>query len=159
MFTVGQRLRLERVRGGMSQIELARRTGIAQANLSNIENGKQDITVATLLQICLALGIKPSSVLDPAANRPANPRFSRARLEKIAAAVVGARVPSSKEDQGIVGLLRKNMLAGRGRRLSAKEATLCWADLRQQLTDEEIRTLLQRVEDALQRKTNEKRHR
>jgi len=151
VLTVGARLHLERIRRGVSQTELARKTGIAQANLSNIENGKQDITVSTLLQICLALDIKPSSVFEtPVANRT-NPRFTRTRLGKIAASVVGARLPASKEDREIVLLLRKSMLPSHSRRISSKEATLRWAELRERLTDEEIETLRQRVEDALQR--------
>lgn len=157
MLTVGPRLYLERIRRGVSQTELARRTGIAQANLSNIENGKQDITVSTLLQICLALGVKPSTALDTAVRDQANPRFTRARLEKIAASVVGNLRPSSKEDREIVHLLRQTMLPGRSRRISAKDAAIHWADLRQRLADKEIETLRQRVEDALQRNTNEKK--
>lgn len=158
MLTVGQRLYLERIRRGVSQTELSRRTGIAQANLSNIENGKQDITVSTLLQICLALGVKPSSVLDTTIRSQSNSRFTRARLEKIAASVVGNLRPSSKEDRQIVHLLRKNMLPGRSRRISSKEAAIHWANLRKRLTDEEIEALRQRVEDALQRNTNAKKH-
>jgi transcriptional regulator with XRE-family HTH domain len=151
MLTVGSRLQLERFRRGISQTELARRSGIAQANLSHIENGKQDITVSTLLQICLALDVKPSSVFEnPVANRK-SPRFTGLRLEKIAAAVVGPRLPKSKNDREIVLLLRKSMLPGRRPRISSKEAILRWAELRQQLTTEEIETLRQRVEDALQR--------
>ncbi len=155
MFTVGQRLHLERVRRNVSQTELSRKCGIAQANLSNIENGKQDIMVSTFLQICLALDLQPSSVLDAPVKRPVNPRFSRARLENIAAAVVGSREPASKEDRDIVRLLRQTMRPGGGRR-SSKQARLCWADLRRQLTDGEIDTLRQRIDDALQRKPNAK---
>jgi transcriptional regulator with XRE-family HTH domain len=159
MLTVGPRLQLERIRKKISQTELARRTGIAQANLSNIENGKQDITVSTFLQICLALDIKPASVFDtPAGDRQKNPRFTRARLENIAASVVGNRPASSKDDEEIVLLLRQNILPMHGRKTSAKRAAVHWADLRQRLTAEEIATLRQRVEDAFQRRTNEKKH-
>ena len=157
MLTIGQRLYLERIRRRVSQTELSRRTGIAQPNLSNIEKGKQDITVSTLLQICLALDVQPSSVLD-ATFRSRPKRFTRARLENIAASVVGNLRPSSKEDREIVHLLRKNIVLGRSRRISSKEAHIHWANLRQRLTDEEIETLRQRVEDALQRNANEKKH-
>ena len=158
MVTVGQKLHLERIRRGVSQTELSRRTGIAQANLSNIEKGKQDITVSTLLQICLALGVKPSSVLDTTVRSRPSARFTRARLEKIAASVVGNLRPSSKEDREIVHLLRKNMVLARSRRISSRDANIHWANLRQRLTDEEIEALRQRVEDALQRNTSAKKH-
>jgi transcriptional regulator with XRE-family HTH domain len=157
MLTVGGNLYLERIRKGISQAELSRRTGIAQANLSNIENGKKDITVLTLLQICAALAVKPSSVLDAAMASPPRPRLSRTRLERISASVVGNLRPPSKEDREIVRLLRKNMGLGRTRRISSKEANLHWADLRRRLTNEEIESLRQRVEDALQRSKNAKK--
>lgn len=157
MLTVGQKLYLERIRRGVSQTELSLRTGIAQGNLSNIENGKQDITVSTLLQICMALGIKASNVLDtPVAGRP-KARFSRARLERIAAAVVGPPLPSSKQDREIVRLFR-NLVVGHNRKIPSRETTLHWSNLRQQLTDEEIEALRQRVEDALQRNPDAKKH-
>jgi len=159
MLTVGQKLYLERIRRAVSQTELSRRTGIAQANLSNIENGKQDITVSTLLQICLALGVQPSTLLNTAGRSRAKLRLTRARLEQIAASVVGNLLPSSKEDREIVHLLRKNMRLGRSRRISSKDANIHWANLRQRLTDEEIQTPRQRIEDALQRNTNAKNRR
>jgi len=159
VLAIGSKLYLERIRRGVTQAELARRTGIAQANLSNIEKGKQDILVSTLLQICLALDVQPSSVLDTSVNRPAHSRLSRTRLEKIAASVVGASLPSGEEDRKIVDLLRKTMWRSAGRRTSSKAAAIHWADLRQQLTNEEIATLRQRVEDAFQRKPHAKKHR
>lgn len=159
MLTVGPRLHLERIRRGVSQTDLSRRTGIAQANLSNIEKGKRDITVSTLLQICLALGIQPSTVLDTAVGNRPKARFTRARLEKIAASVVGNLRPAAKEDREIVRLLRKNMGLGRNPRISAKEANLSWADLRQRLADGEIEALRNRVQDALQRSSNAKKPR
>lgn len=158
MISVGQKLYLERIRRGVSQTELSRRTGLAQPNLSNIEKGKQDITVSTLLQICLALGVQPSSVLDTTVRSRPKARFTRDRLEKIAASVVGNLRPSSKEDREIVRLLRKNMVLDRSRRTSSKDANIHWADLRQRLTDEEIEALRQRVEDTLQRNKNAKKH-
>jgi len=160
MLTVGSRLYLERIRRGLTQAELARRTGIAQANLSNIEKGKQDILVSTLLQICLALDLQPSNVLDGRpVGSPGRAPFSRGRLEKIAAAVAGGSLPSDHEDREIVRLLRNTILAGAERRTSAKKAAIHWADLRQRLTNEEIDTLRQRVADALQRNAGAKKHR
>jgi transcriptional regulator with XRE-family HTH domain len=159
MLTVGPRLYLERLRRGMTQTELARRTGIAQGNLSNIEKGKQDILVSTFLQICLAIDVQPSSVLDAAVNRQLNTKFSRTRMEKIAASVVGDSLPSGERDREIVRLLRGTMLPSNGRRTSSKAATLYWADLRQRLTNEEITALRQRVDDALYRKRHAKKHR
>jgi transcriptional regulator with XRE-family HTH domain len=159
MLTVGPRLYLERLRRGITQTELARRAGIAQANLSNIEKGKQDILVSTFMQICLALDVQPSGLLDAAVSRRVNAKLSRTRMEKIAASVVGDSPPSGEEDREIVRLLRETLLPSGGRRTSSKAATLHWADLRQRLTNEEIAALRQRVDDARQRKPHAKEHR
>jgi transcriptional regulator with XRE-family HTH domain len=146
------------MRKGMSQAELSRRTGIAQSNLSNIERGKRDITVSTLLQICLALGVKPSGVLDAAIQSRPPGRLGRKRMEEIAAVVVGGGRSPAK-DREIVRLLRKNMILDRNPKTPSKEADLHWADLRWRLTGEEIEALRQRVEDALQRRAHAQKHR
>jgi transcriptional regulator with XRE-family HTH domain len=155
MLTFGSRVRLERIRKGMSQAELARKTGIAQANISKIESGKQDFLVSTLLQICAALDIRPSLLFDTTA--PSAQRFSRPHLERIAAAVLddGARVAA--EDRKIASLLRQVILPAA--RISKQRTVLAWADLRRLLTDEAIEVLRERVEDALQREAHaKKRH-
>jgi transcriptional regulator with XRE-family HTH domain len=155
MLTIGGRIRLERVRQDVSQSELARRSGIAQANLSKIESGKQDILVSTLLQICAALGVRPAQLFD--SSPPAEQHFSRARLEDIASAVLADDARVSDEDQEIVALLRQAVLPDA--RISAKRTVLAWADLRRLLTAEAIEILRERIEDARQRKSDaKKRH-
>jgi transcriptional regulator with XRE-family HTH domain len=155
VLTIGSRLKLERVRKSVSQAELARRTGIAQANISKIECGKQDLLVSTLLQICSALATPPSRVFEAAPAR--TNRFSRKRLEALAAAIAGGDLPRSKDDREIVLLLRQTIIPQR-RRASAKRAALHWAHLRRRLTEAEIETLRQRVEDALQRSSHAKKY-
>lgn len=155
MLTIGSQIRLERIRKGVSQSELARRTGIAQENISKIESGRQDILVSTLLQICAALGIRPALLFDSTA--PPEQHFSRARLERIAAAVLGNAVRVSDKDKEIVALLRQAILPDA--RISARRTVLAWADLRRLLTGETIDNLRQRVQDALQREAHaKKRH-
>ena len=153
MLTIGPRIRLERVRQGVSQSELARRSGIAQANISKIESGKQDILVSTLLQICAALGVRPALLFD--SSPPPAQHFSRAWLEDIAAAVLADDVRVSREDRGIVALLRQAVLPGA--RTSVKQTVLAWADLRRLLAAEAIEILRERVEDARQRKSDAKK--
>ena len=46
----------------MTQMELVQKTGIPQPNVSNIERGKQDLTVSTLLKICSALEAHPGDL-------------------------------------------------------------------------------------------------
>ena len=156
MLTIGSRIRVERIRKGVSQAELARRTGIAQANISKIESGKQDILVSTLLQLCAALGVRPALLFEPS-EPPTTQAFSRARLERFAAAVVNDAAPVSGQDQEIVALLRQVILPNA--RISPNLTALAWADLRRRLPGEVIETLRQRVEDARQRNLHaKKRH-
>jgi transcriptional regulator with XRE-family HTH domain len=152
MLTIGPRIRLERVRKGISQSELAHRTGIAQANISNIESGKQDILVSTLLQICAALDVRPALLFD--SSSPPERHFSRARVERIAAAVLGDTRVSAR-DQEIVALLRQAILPDA--RISAQRTALAWTDLRRLLPADAIEILRQRVEDALQRNRDAKK--
>lgn len=71
---IGERIREERQRRGMTLAALSRKSGIAQANLSLIENGKTDPRWSTVQRILGALDIDSfaflawdavSSGLDP----------------------------------------------------------------------------------------------
>lgn len=50
---------------GMSQNELARRTGIAQANISNMEKGHQQIGRDRAIILAKALNVHPAVILFP----------------------------------------------------------------------------------------------
>ena len=64
-----QRLRDERQRKGLSQVELAQRLGVPQSQINRIENGGSDIRLSTLLEMAHALGFEP--VLIPKTLLPA----------------------------------------------------------------------------------------
>jgi transcriptional regulator with XRE-family HTH domain len=49
-------LRKFRVEAGLSQRELAKETGIAQAHVSDIENAKQNIGLDTMVKLAQRLG-------------------------------------------------------------------------------------------------------
>lgn len=55
--TLGNRIRRWRLRGQMSQAELAEATGVTQATLSHYETGKRDVTVSTLVRIAEELEV------------------------------------------------------------------------------------------------------
>jgi UDP-N-acetylglucosamine 1-carboxyvinyltransferase len=52
---IGALIRDARILRDLSHAELSRITGMDPSNLSNIENGKQNITIETLVKICTAL--------------------------------------------------------------------------------------------------------
>ena len=76
-----------RSRKGWTQAELAARAGIAQANLSNIEKGKRDLTVSMLVRLAAALEIRPAQLIEE--KIPAQTfRLTRRQIETLAKAVV-----------------------------------------------------------------------
>ncbi|MEJ5913966.1 XRE family transcriptional regulator [Pseudokineococcus sp. 1T1Z-3] len=71
---VGTRLRQLRARGGLSLSELARRSGVGKATLSELEAGRRNPTLETLFALTTALGEPLSAALPPAApQRPPAP--------------------------------------------------------------------------------------
>ena len=61
---IGLRIREWRLKREMSQAEVARHAGITQASLSNYENGKRDLPLATLLGVTSALNVSLGDLLD-----------------------------------------------------------------------------------------------
>jgi transcriptional regulator with XRE-family HTH domain len=60
---VGRRIRLARQAAACTQDDLARRVGLTRASISNIESGRQQIQVHTLVGIAQALSMRPESLL------------------------------------------------------------------------------------------------
>ncbi len=132
----------------MSQAELAQRAGLAQANLSNIEKGKRDFTVSTLLRIASALGIKPALLIEETGQKGL--RLTREKIEKLAEVILNAEVKAPSELKDLAELFRQ-ILPGTNARLSMKKINLAWVKLRERLTSSEIKGILDRVQDAQQR--------
>ncbi len=55
---IGNRIKALRVGIGMKQSELAKKIGMSQTNLSNVESGRTAVTVQVLLKIHDVLGCK-----------------------------------------------------------------------------------------------------
>ena len=62
---VGGNLRRIRENKGMTQEELAERSGFSQHYISTLENGKRNPTVVTLYELSSALGVSHSELLKP----------------------------------------------------------------------------------------------
>ena len=61
MFGAGlKRLRLER---GLTQVQLAEQSGIAQGHYSQLETGNWEPRLATILALARALGVQPGELL------------------------------------------------------------------------------------------------
>ena len=55
---IGTEIRVNRLRLGMSQKELAISSGIRQPDISKIEEGKKNITLETLIKLCRIVGLR-----------------------------------------------------------------------------------------------------
>jgi transcriptional regulator with XRE-family HTH domain len=69
VFDIVGRLRRERERQNLSQVELGQRLGVPQSQITRIERGASDIRLSTLLEVAHALGLEP--VLIPQSLLPA----------------------------------------------------------------------------------------
>lgn len=65
---VGENVRRARAAAGLSQEELAERSGFSQQYLSGLERGKRNPTIVTLYEIAKALGVSHVSLVDTGAN-------------------------------------------------------------------------------------------
>lgn len=65
---VAAELRAERARKGITLGQLVEETGIAQSTVQRYLNGKRDIPVPALMDLCRALGVSAGSIFDAAQN-------------------------------------------------------------------------------------------
>ena len=66
---IGDRIRTARLRRGLLALELAQKVGISAPHLSNLENGRVEARVATLLGLAAAIGCPLAELLPTAATR------------------------------------------------------------------------------------------
>lgn len=65
---VGTNVRRNRIRLGLTQDELAKRTRVfSRTSIANIEAGRQKMTILTLVAVAAALGVEPGDILKPLA--------------------------------------------------------------------------------------------
>ncbi len=133
----------------MTQMELVRKTGIPQPNVSNIERGKQDLTVSTLLKICSALEAHPSELFPHEAKllRERKTLFSRSFVERIARAVVHGKDGLSPRWRRIARWVREVLPQSVKTRPKQKNLHQAWMALKRELSGEEIKILFERIED------------
>lgn len=78
---LGKRLRIAREKAGMTQVELARKIRMSRTSVSNIEAGRQGISVAALYAIAAAIGVEPSEVMPPLSRHRASGAISASALD------------------------------------------------------------------------------
>lgn len=61
---LGEKVRTERVRAGLTQEQLAEKANLARNYVGNIERAEYKVTVETLAQIAKALGVRVRDLVD-----------------------------------------------------------------------------------------------
>ncbi len=73
MSLVAKRLKEERRKAGLTQLELSMRAGVSQNMIAYIERGDRNPALRTVMKICNALDIRLSDLLEDI-ERPRDPR-------------------------------------------------------------------------------------
>ena len=61
---LGKRVKLQRVMAGITQEELAEKTGVSCSFIGHIERGEKKASVETLVSLCNAMRITPTVLLQ-----------------------------------------------------------------------------------------------
>lgn len=92
MTDLGDRVRAAREQAGLTQVELARRSGVSRHTVVNVESGAAEGTsVGTVVRILGALGLEPALRRRPAAGlRPGSRAYAEAEASYMASHRVGS---------------------------------------------------------------------
>ena len=149
MIPIGYKISQKRRDCNMTQKKLAQGAGLAQSNLSNIEKGKQDLTITTLIRIAHTLGVAPGTFFEEEKKR--DQRLTRMRVEHLAESVWKTEL-CPEEDHATVQNLRTLLPGGLKRPAGRAAVERAWFELRIRFTPGEIKLLCERAGDARQRK-------
>ncbi|MBI2495868.1 MAG: helix-turn-helix transcriptional regulator [Candidatus Omnitrophica bacterium] len=160
MLPFNEALRLWRLERGLTQAALAQRARVPRPNLSAIERGRREVSLATLRSLALGLDVRPGVLADGIApGAGAQHAWSRAAMERIAEAVVRGTTARQPAEQAVAELLRRvishpNPASSRGRgsrRHDARASATAWVLLQSRCAPGELRSLLQRIDDRRRR--------
>lgn len=149
---IGDSICSYRVQKGLTQPELARRSGIAQANLSNIERGKRDLNLFTLKKIAFVLGVPAWRIVRDAETTAAPAVWTRRDLEELARAILRPRDahPPARVSRDLLEALKRVFVPDR--KASDKSIQRGWIEALKSLSAKDLEILRQRVNDERMRR-------
>ncbi|PKN55114.1 MAG: hypothetical protein CVU56_23045 [Deltaproteobacteria bacterium HGW-Deltaproteobacteria-14] len=109
---VGPRLKLLRERRGLSQRELARRAGVTNASVSQIEQDRVSPSVASLRKLAGALGVSLAEFFASQHGPPPSPFQSAAELLEIGSGGVSLKLVGGAMSARTLQMLREHYEAG-----------------------------------------------
>ncbi len=150
MNKIAESLYTVRISKGLTQKDLALKSGVPQPNISQIEKGR-DFKVSTLCQLAAALNLKPADLLEGVQPLPLDRKkfFSRDNIENVAACLAG-KAEVSSEFTSVVKHLE--VLIGKKKGYHRKkDLYLSWALTKRTFSREELNTILARFRRAQKR--------
>ncbi len=109
MITFGDNILLWRLYKSLSQEQLATLSGLPRPNLSNIEKGKQDVTLTTIRSLANALKVSPGTLVncEPPQHKNWKKDLSREVMEQIAISVAKGKPPKDDRKRHLYNLLKR----------------------------------------------------
>lgn len=86
-----QNMKAWRLHRGLTQGQVAERSGISRPNLVAIENGRRECTISTLQRLAFALEVTPGMLLDQAPPVAAQRELDRHEIDQIARSVISGK--------------------------------------------------------------------
>jgi len=154
MLSFGDTILLWRLHRSLSQERLAALSRLPRPNLSDIEKGKQDVTLPTIRSLANALGVSPGTLVNGEPPKPEQWKedLTRESMERIANSVArGTYIKNSAESH--ISILLKEVLhcslqAVRTRKrhlpLPGRKADRAWLLLRAMYPADIINSLIMR---------------
>ena len=157
MLPLSETVYLWRKNRGLTQHELAQKAGIPQPNLSDIERGIREATVSTVRLIAQVLDVTPGKLVDGVGpDQLFEGSLDRNAMEGIADAVAYGHPLSNPKENNIARALSIVMAPRiasakgiKGRRGNLRAAVSAWIGLKNQLSREEINSLIERVDNRV----------
>lgn len=150
MLSIGKTVYLWRSERGLTQEQLARATGIPRPNLSNLERGKQELSLKTLRLLASVLKVTPGTLVDGisplAVKGPLE--FSRQELDRIADASFGDKKLGGRQAEvvDLLKILASNQISKKSHS-GKRRVNAAWLQFKSALPREIVHALIQRIQD------------
>ncbi|PIQ82381.1 MAG: hypothetical protein COV76_03975 [Candidatus Omnitrophica bacterium CG11_big_fil_rev_8_21_14_0_20_64_10] len=149
MYATSELIYLWRLKRGLTQAELARKTGVPQPNLSHIEQGGGDVTLRTLRKLAGGLDLQISELIEgpgPGYRGPRRPLTRRDYIQ-IAEAAFSGKQPRQSFHRYMGERFRRIVPGLAPRRTPKKQLDLVWSNLKTALSREEFNQILEKIRE------------
>ena len=146
MSRLGDSIYLIRIEKGLSQKDLAEKSGVPQPNISSIEKGR-DFKISTLYKLASALEVLPTDLIDGVKPISVDKQhfFQRNNIERLV-----NHLPADHKSESLNQLAR-TLIVALSRKSKQKDLHLSWIKLRRTFSQEELDAVFSRLNKAKER--------